>query len=206
MENLQKLCNRYPSLACCRKDMKDAADLMIATFEMGNRLYICGNGGSAADADHIVGELMKGFLKKRPLNETEKQKFAAEDKALACGLMKGLPAISLHSQSSLLTAFMNDENPSLVFAQALYALGKEQDLLLAISTSGNSENVLLAAKVAKALGMKVLSLTGRQSCALDAVSDITIHADETETYRVQELHLPIYHWICATVEEHFYME
>lgn len=202
MEKLSELIERYPLLTCCQDEIDKACDLIIKTFKSGNRLYICGNGGSAADADHIVGELMKGFLKKRPLTESQIAAFC--DKELAHGLMQGLPAVSLHSQAAFLTAFLNDEDPSLLYAQALYALGKKDDVLLAISTSGNSQNVVNAAKVARAIGCKVISLVGEKECSLDALSDIIIHAGHTETYRIQELHLPIYHYLCATVEDYFF--
>ncbi len=204
METLSELITRYPPLSSCESKIKEATELLIKAFENGNRLYICGNGGSAADADHIVGELMKGFLKKRPL--TEEQTAVFDDKQLADGLMQGLPAISLHSQAAFLTAFLNDENPSLLYAQALYALGKKDDILLAISTSGNSQNVVNAAKTARAIGCKVISLVGAKECKLDSLSDIIIHANHTETYRIQELHLPIYHYLCATIEDHFFKE
>ena len=202
METLSELIKRYPLLASCESEIQQATDLIIKTFESGNRIYICGNGGSAADADHIVGELMKGFLKKRPLTEDQIASF--DDKQLAAGLMQGLPAISLHSQSAFLTAFLNDEDPSLLYAQALYALGKKGDTLLAISTSGNSQNVVNAVNTARALGCNVISLVGNKECRLDHISNIVIHADHTDTYRIQELHLPIYHYICATVEDYFF--
>ena len=202
METLSELIKRYPLLASCESEIQQATDLIIKTFESGNRLYICGNGGSAADADHIVGELMKGFLKKRPLTESQIATF--DDKDLAKGLMQGLPAISLHSQSAFLTAFLNDEDPSLLYAQAMYALGQKGDTLLAISTSGNSQNVVNAVNAARALECNVISLVGNKSCKLDDISDIIIHADHSDTYRIQELHLPIYHYICATVEHHFF--
>ena len=204
METLSQLIERYPLLAPCENAIHKSADILIDAFKNGHRLYICGNGGSAADADHIVGELMKGFLKKRPLTETQIAAF--DDSDLAKGLMQGLPAVSLHSQTAFLTAFLNDEDPSLLYAQALYALGKKDDVLLAISTSCNSQNVINAAKVARALGCKVITLTGAKSCKLDALSDVTIHADSDETYRIQELHLPIYHYLCATVEDYFFNE
>lgn len=204
METLSQLIVRYPLLASCENKIQSATDLIIKTFDSGNQLYLCGNGGSAADADHIVGELMKGFLKKRPLND--EQIAAFDDKKLASGLMQGLPALSLHSQSAFLTAFLNDEDPSLLYAQAMYALGKKGDTLLAISTSGNSENVVNAAKAARALGCNVISLVGTKRCELDNLSDIIIHANHTETYRIQELHLPIYHYICAAVEDYFFKE
>ena len=204
IESLSELIARYPKLENCENAIRQSAEMLIQAFKDGHRLYLCGNGGSAADADHIVGELMKGFLKKRPLSDEQKSAFAAEDTALANGLMGGLPAISLHSQSALLTAFMNDEDPSLVYAQALYRLGQKDDVLLAISTSGNSENIVAAAKTAKTLGIKVIVLTGAKECRLDAIADLAIHVDSTETYRVQELHLPVYHWLCAEVEEYFF--
>ncbi len=202
METLSELITRYPLLSSYESKIKEATELLIKTFENGNRLYICGNGGSAADADHIVGELMKGFLKKRPLTEKQTAKF--DDKQLAAGLMQGLPAVSLHSQTAFLTAFLNDEDPSLLYAQALYALGKKDDVLLAISTSGNSQNVVNAAKTARAVGCKVISLVGAKECKLDSLSDVVIHADHTETYRIQELHLPIYHYLCAATEDYFF--
>ena len=206
IESLSELTARYPKLKNCEADIRRSADLLIDCFESGHRLYLCGNGGSAADADHIVGELMKGFLKRRPLSPAEKTRFSPEDAVLAESLMGGLPAISLHSQASLLTAYINDANAAMVYAQALYSLGQPGDVLLAISTSGNSENIVFAAKTARALGMNVITLTGDQPCRLDALSHIAIHAGERETYRVQELHLPIYHWLCAAIEDHFFAE
>lgn len=202
METLSQLIERYPLLTSCKDQIKQATDLIIKTFQNGKRLYICGNGGSAADADHIVGELMKGFLKKRPL--TDEQIAAFDDKSLAKGLMQGLPAVSLHSQTAFLTAFLNDEDPSLLYAQALYSLGKKDDILLAISTSGNSQNVINAAKVARVIGCKVITLTGANACKLDALSDIIIHTESDETYRIQELHLPIYHYLCVAIEDYFF--
>lgn len=204
METLTQLTERYPALSACKEQIAQAEQLIISTFAAGNRLYICGNGGSATDADHIVGELMKGFLKKRPL--TQEQIAAFDDASVAKGLMQGLPAISLHSQTAFLTAFLNDEDPALLYAQAMYALGRKGDTLLAISTSGNSKNVVYAAQAAKALGCNVISLVGERSCKLDELSTVTIHAPHTETYRIQELHLPIYHYLCASAEDHFFAE
>lgn len=204
MESLQELIGRYPKLENCKKEIGESRDLLIRTFEAGNRLYLCGNGGSAADADHIVGELMKGFLKKRPLTAAQLAAFGENAERIGKRLANGLPAVSLHSQSALLTAFMNDEDPALVFAQTLFAQGRKNDVLLAISTSGDSPNIVAAAKTAGAVGMRVIALTGERACALDAVSDIVIHVGNRETYRIQELHLPVYHWLCAAVEEHFF--
>lgn len=210
METLQELVRRYPGLSRTTEEIQKAADEIIRVYRNGGTLFTCGNGGSAADADHIVGELMKGFLKKRPIPEchrialnkmdTVQGNFAADH--LQCGL----PAISLHSQSALLTAFANDVDASMMYAQVLYAMGKTGDILLAISTSGNSANVVNAAKIAKLRGMTLLALTGNNPCKLDDFADVVVHVGEIETYRVQELHLPVYHWICAKVEETFFRE
>ena len=204
MQTLNELISRYQGLARCKREIERASDMIIDCYEKGNTLYVCGNGGSCADSDHIVGELMKGFLKKRPLTDAEICAFDEEDRCIANVLQKGLPAVSLHSQSALMTAFMNDEMPELVYAQTLYSLGKRGDVLIAISTSGNSKNILYAAKAAKAKGIGVIALVGENRCKLDGVSDVTVHVGESETYRIQELHLPVYHWICARVEEHFF--
>ena len=204
MHSLNELILRYPGLTLCEREIERAADMIIDCYEKGNTLYVCGNGGSCADSDHIVGELMKGFLKKRPLTEEDVLAFDNEDRYIANALQKGLPAVSLHSQSALMTAFMNDEEPALVYAQTLYSLGRRGDVLIAISTSGNSENVLYATKVARAKGIGVIALVGKNECKLDGTADIAIHVGDNETYRIQELHLPVYHWISARVEEHFF--
>ena len=208
METITELTARYPGLVGCAAEIERAAALLIETYRNGGCLYTCGNGGSAADADHIVGELMKGFLKKRPVPAEFREKLSGyEDAAfLADHLQGGLPAVSLHSQSALLTAFVNDVDASMMYAQTLYAIGKPGDVLLAISTSGNSKNVVNAAKIAKAMGIPVISLTGAKHCRLDELARLAIHVGETETYRVQELHLPVYHWLCAAVEEAFFGE
>lgn len=210
METIKELTARYPGLACCGAEIEKAADLIIETYRHGGCLFTCGNGGSAADSDHIVGELMKGFLKKRPVDtafrDKLKEAFPDDGDFLSDNLQRGLPAVSLHSQSALLTAFVNDVEPSMMYAQTLYAMGKAGDCLIAISTSGSSKNVVNAAKIAGAMGVKVISLTGKKPCRLDDLADIAIHVDDTETYRVQELHLPVYHWLCARVEEEFFAE
>ena len=209
MDSIDLLIGRYPKLIGCRAEIVRAAKLLTETFRKGGTLFTCGNGGSAADADHIVGELAKGFLKKRPLpgELTDRLRSAYEDgEVLASGLQQGLPAVSLHSQSALLTAFANDCDPSLIYAQALLALSKPGDLLLAISTSGNSENVVNAAKLAKVAGVGVIALTGERESKLSALADCAVRVGDTATYRVQELHLPVYHWLCAYVEEQFYKE
>lgn len=210
METLNELVCRYKGLECCVSEIKTAVELIIEMYKNGGKLLICGNGGSAADSDHIVGELSKGFLKKRPLPEGEREKLRSlypdEWEKLANGLQGGLPAVSLHSQSALLTAFVNDVEPEMMYAQSLYALGKKGDVLIAISTSGNSKNVVNAVKLARAVGVKVVSLTGERESELSRMSDVCIRVGERETYRVQELHLPVYHYICAAVEDEFYSE
>ncbi len=209
MDSIDLLIGRYPKLIGCRAEIVRAAELLTETFREGGTLFTCGNGGSAADADHIVGELAKGFLKKRPLpgELADRLRAAYEDgEVLASGLQQGLPAVSLHSQSALLTAFANDCDPSLIYAQALLALSKSGDVLLAISTSGNSENVVNAAKLAKTVGVGVIALTGERESKLSALADCAVRVGDTATYRVQELHLPVYHWLCAYVEEQFYKE
>ena len=174
----------------------------------GGKLLLCGNGGSASDSDHIVGELMKGFLKKRPLSDEQKclmkKRFDGISDTTLERLQSGLPAISLPSISVLNSAFCNDVDPSLIYAQSLFALANERDVLIAISTSGNAENVCLAVEVAKSLGVLVISLTGQSGGRLKALSDICIAVPESETFKVQELHLPVYHTLCADVEAHFF--
>ena len=208
MESIDLLIGRYPKLIGCREDLLRALELLSQGFRRGGTLFTCGNGGSAADADHIVGELAKGFLKKRPVPAKLRAALAVypDGEALADGLQGGLPAVSLHSQSALLTAFANDCDPSLVYAQAFLALAKPGDMLLAISTSGNSRNVVNAAKLARVRGAVVIALTGERPSKLSALADCAIRVGDTETYRVQELHLPVYHWLCAGVEEAFFAE
>ncbi|MBO5879473.1 MAG: SIS domain-containing protein [Clostridia bacterium] len=207
---INELIERYPALSCCKNEIEKTVEIICAAFENGGKLLICGNGGSCADCDHIVGELMKGFLKKRRLTKEKKQEmmtaFDGIDDELLSGLQGALPAISLPSFTALNSAFLNDEEPSLIYAQAVLGLGCERDVLLCISTSGNSKNVVSAAKVAKAMNMTVISLTGMGGGKLFDISDVTIAVPEKETFKVQELHLPIYHCICAAVEEHFFKE
>ena len=169
---------------------------------------LCGNGGSSSDCEHISGELMKGFLKRRALSESFKAEMKEkcpqlEDETLNL-LQGGLPAIALTSLTALLTAFSNDVSPELSYAQAVLSLGKKGDILIAISTSGNAENVVSAAKVAKGVGMTIISLTGKDGGKLKDFSDVAIIVDERETFKIQELHLPTYHYICSEVEEYFF--
>ncbi len=195
---LSKLFERYPKLENCKDDILHAQNAMIECYKGGGKLLLCGNGGSAADCDHIVGELMKGFLLKRAVNDTRLPDRIRQK------LQGALPAISLPSQRAALTAWINDADPSMVYAQLLYGYARAEDLFVGISTSGDATNVVNAATVARALGMKTLALTGNKSSALTDICDITIRVPETETYKIQELHLPVYHYLCAGVEEYFF--
>ena len=205
---LNELLKRYPSLTEIKDDIVKATDAIIRCYEKGGKVLLCGNGGSCADCEHIVGELMKGFLKLRPISEDKKAEMKANspivDDEILSKLQGGLPAISLPSMTALNSAFCNDVDPELIYAQPLLALGNKGDILIAISTSGNSKNVFGAVKVAKALGVTVIGLTGQTGGKLREHSDICICAPETETFKIQELHLPIYHYICAEVEAHFF--
>lgn len=192
------LFERYPQLNTCENDIETALALMIDTYKKGGKTLVCGNGGSAADADHIVGELMKGFLKDRKITD------ARIPQGLREKLQGALPAISLSAHASLMTATINDNDADVVFAQQVYGYANENDLLIAISTSGNSKNVINAVKVAKALDVKVVALTGETGGMLKEMADVAICAPSTETYKIQEYHLPIYHYLCAKVEEEFF--
>lgn len=205
---LQELIARYPALAVCQADIHVATDTIISCYEHGGKVLLCGNGGSCADCDHIVGELMKGFLKKRPLSDEQKAAMKARsetlDDRLLSSLQTGLPAISLPSLTALNTAFCNDADPELIYAQAVLALARPGDVLIAISTSGNAKNVFAAVQVAKGLGVTVIGLTGNTGGKLKQYADIAVCVPETETFKIQELHLPIYHALCAAVEAHFF--
>ena len=192
------LFERYPQLNICKNDIENALSLMIDTYKKGGKILVCGNGGSSADADHIVGELMKGFLKSRKVTDERIPQELREK------LQGALPAISLSAHTSLMTATINDNDADMVFAQQVYGYAKDNDLLIAISTSGNSKNVLNAVKVAKSLGVKTIALTGKTGGELKQLADVTICAPSTETYKIQEYHLPIYHYLCAKVEEEFF--
>lgn len=199
-----ELFERYPSLDTCREDIFKSFEIMSDCFENGGKILCCGNGGSAADCDHFAGELLKGFLKKRPLPDSEKEKFG--DVFIADNLQKGLPVISLCAHSALMTAYSNDAVPSLVFAQQVYAYAKSGDVLLCLSTSGNSENIVYAAETALAADMRVISITREKESALSRFSDVCIKLPETETFKVQELTLPVYHCLAALIENKFFDE
>ena len=205
-----ELLDRYPALKVCKEEIKNAAEAIIACYENGGKVMLCGNGGSCADCEHIVGELMKGFLKKRPLSAEQKRDMKTNcptiSEELLSSLQCGLPAISLPHVSALNSAFCNDVDPALIYAQSLFGLGRKGDILIGLSTSGNAKNVNAAAEVAKALGITVIGMTGAKGGKLYKNSDICIRVPENETFKIQELHLPVYHYLCAAVEEHFFKE
>lgn len=197
-----ELFERYPCLEECKEDIRLAFEIMCDCYDAGGKLLCCGNGGSAADCDHLVGELMKGFLKKRPFSDREKE--LLDDKMLAENLQKGLPAISLSAHSALMTAFENDAVPQLVFAQQVCAYAKENDVLVAFTTSGNSANVVYALKAARASGIKSISVTGKKESKASEISDVCIRLPENETFKVQELTLPVYHCLAAMIEDKYF--
>ena len=207
-EQLGVFLERRPELAPCRESMTRAYEILGSAFGKGRKLLVCGNGGSASDSEHIVGELMKEFRLKRRVYGGQAEALKAIDSelgdVLAEKLQGALPAITLTAHSSLSTAFMNDSEPALVFAQQVNGYGKPDDVLLGISTSGNSKNVLYAAVTAKARGMKVIGLTGAKENRLMRYCDVCIRVPEEETYKIQELHLPVYHCLCMMLEERFF--
>ena len=207
-EQLNLLIERYPKLAVCKEDIKKAYELLDEAYSKGRKLLVCGNGGSASDSEHIVGELMKEFKLKRKVYSDQAAALKEIDpdlgQVLADNLQGALPAICLTGHSSLTTAFMNDANADLVFAQQVNGYGKQGDVFLGISTSGNSKNVLYAAVNAKAKGLKVIGLTGAKENKLMKYADVCIRVPETETYKIQELHLPVYHCLCLMLEEKFF--
>lgn len=203
-EHIETLIKRDPALAVCKQDIVDAYVILEESYRKGNKLLVAGNGGSAADALHIVGELMKAFVLPRKLN---KQICDALDKNsqnaeyLKKNLQMALPAIALVGEVGLTTAYSNDVAPDLMFAQQVLGYAKPGDVFLGISTSGNSKNIIYAAEVAKAMGMRVIGLTGENGGKMKGVSDVCIKVPEKETFKVQELHLPVYHAICLEVEK-----
>lgn len=205
---LNLLIERYPKLRVCKEDIKKAYELLEAAYGNGRKLLVCGNGGSASDSEHIVGELMKEFKLKRKVYSDHAAALKAIDpelgQVLADNLQGALPAISLTGHSSLQTAFMNDAVPELVFAQQVNGYGRPGDVFLGISTSGNSKNVLYAAVNAKAKGLKVIGLTGAKDNKLMNYADVCIRVPEIETYKIQEFHLPVYHCLCLMLEEKFF--
>jgi D-sedoheptulose 7-phosphate isomerase len=208
MNHLEELLSRYPALAPCRRDLEAALRLLIDSWTGGGKLLVCGNGGSAADADHIVGELMKGYLEPRPLPADTRSRLHAADAVLgpvlAQKLQGALPTINLAAGSALATAFANDVSGELAFAQAAHGYGRKGDVLLGISTSGNAANVRAALCVARADGLRTIGLTGRAGGKMAPLCDVLIRVPADRTFEVQELHLPVYHCLCAMAEAHFF--
>lgn len=208
MKHIDLLVERYPSLESAKEDIIAAYEVLEESYENGGKLLVAGNGGSAADAEHIVGELMKGFKLPRKSKTDFAEKLVAENQelgaVLAENLQGALPAIALDGHPALSTAYMNDCEPLLCFAQQVNGYGKAGDVFLGISTSGNSKNVIYAATTAHTKGMKVIGLTGAKDSKLKDMSDVCIKAPQTETYMIQELHLPIYHCLCLMLEDKFF--
>lgn len=209
-KHIEVLVNRYPVLNSVKDEIVEAYFLLVESYKNEGKLLIAGNGGSAADAEHIVGELMKGFKLPRKLNENFTDKLISENEelgtVLAESLQGALPAIALDGHPTLSTAYMNDCEPLLCFAQQVNGYGKAGDVFLGISTSGNSKNILYAATTAHAKGMKVIGLTGAKDSKLTQMSDVCIKVPQTETYMIQELHLPVYHCLCLMLEDEFFGE
>lgn len=207
-EHVDLLIKRYPCLEVCRQDIITAYNILEEAYASGRKLLVAGNGGSASDSEHIVGELMKEFKLKRKIYAAQAERLKDIDEEmgemLSEHLQGSLPAISLVGEPSLTTAFMNDAVPVLIFAQQVNGLGTAGDVFLGISTSGNSKNVLYAAVAAKSKGLKVIGLTGEKENQLMKFSDVCIRVPETETYKIQELHLPVYHCLCLMLEERFF--
>ena len=205
---LDLLVERYPVLAPLKGDIYTAYTMLRDCYEAGGKLLLAGNGGSCADAEHIVGELMKGFKLPRKLRPEMCEQLTEADPergpVLAACLQQGLPAIALSSHQALNTAFMNDVDGNLMFAQQLGVLGCPGDVFLAISTSGNSKNVYDACVMAKAKGMKIIALSGKTGGRLKNIADLSLIMPSDETYMIQELHLPVYHCLCLMLEEHFF--
>lgn len=205
---LDELLDRYPSLVEQRESIIGVYNVLEESYANGGKLLVAGNGGSAADSEHIVGELMKAFIKPRKLDESLQNKLKSIDdklgQVLADNLQGALPAIAVTGHVGLSTAYLNDCNPLLSFAQQVNGFGNEGDVFLGISTSGNSENILYALVTAKAKGMKTVGLSGRDGGKMRELCDAIIIAPETETFKIQELHLPIYHALCLMLEARFF--
>lgn len=206
---LEQVLKRYPRLSVLRETLSRALDLLATCYEHQGVVYLCGNGGSASDCEHIAGELMKSFRRPRPLSCQEQRRLQAygpQGADLASHLQKALPAVPLVSQCALTTAIANDIGGSYTFAQQIYGYGRPHDVLLCISTSGNSENIILAAIAAKAAGVRVLALSGRDGGRLAELSDVCIVCPAERTEEIQEYHLPVYHALCAMLEDYFWGE
>ena len=205
---IKNLVERHPELACCEADITVCVKAIIHAYESKKKLLVCGNGGSCCDADHIVGELMKGFCRKRPLT-TELEQWldetdSTEAKFMAEQLQMPLRAINLGAHMGLSSAISNDINPELDFAQQVLGYADSGDIYIGLSTSGSSHNVVYGGVMAKALGAITIGFTGKNTCKMDELFDIVIHVPAVEVYKIQEYHLPIYHAICLTVENYFF--
>ena len=210
MDYIKELIERYPALAICEKDIRAAASAIIDSYKAGGKLIVAGNGGSAADSDHITGELLKSFVKKRKPEQKFLDALSAIDpdtgSYLSDKLQGSLPAIALTNNSALMTASLNDVDGNVLFAQQVMGFGKKDDVFLGISTSGNSKDVIYAFVVAKALGVKTVALTGKTGGKCKELADISIVVPENETFKIQEFHLPVYHALCLTIEEYFWKD
>lgn len=202
------LLEHYPELEYLGKELEETINVLVRSYQDGKKIFVCGNGGSASDCLHIAGELMKGFIKKRSLSEkqTEELVRVGMDRELCGKLQNGIPTISLTGQDALNTAVLNDNDPVLIYAQQIYTLGKQGDVLIGVSTSGNAANVKQAVLTAKAKRMNVIGLTGQNGGWLGEHADIVFKVPAKETYRIQEYHLPIYHAICRDLEEQLFAE
>jgi len=206
--DIKILYERYPKLEDIANDISQALAMIRDCIRCEGTIFICGNGGSAADSEHIVGELMKSFLRKRPVQQSFREKlenlFGEEGSWCAARLQSGIKAVSLVGPPSLTTAFSNDVSPEMVFAQQLFVLAQPEDLLLGISTSGNSVNVVKAMQIAKAMDITRIAMTGSHGGSCGELADCCIQVPAEDTYRIQEYHMPIYHALCAALEEEFY--
>lgn len=207
---ISRLTGRYPDLSPCAPDIWRAFELLETSYRQGGKLLVCGNGGSAADSEHIVGELMKGFKSRRSLSAADrgrlKDAFPENGDYLADHLQGVLPALSLVSQTSLMTAFANDVAPDMIYAQQVYGYGQKGDVVIGISTSGNAGNVVNALQVGRALDLATLGLTGQGGGKLKALCDVSVCVPRVETLEIQERHLPIYHALCEMLEQAFFPE
>lgn len=195
---------RHPALGALRETIAQAVEMICRCHRAGGKILVCGNGGSASDAEHIVGELVKEFSIRRPLPAADALRLQEINPALGRQLQRGVAAVSLVSQTSLGTAIANDVDAAVVFAQQVYAYGKPGDIVWGISTSGNSRNVVQALQVARAFGLQTIGMNGQNPGAMDEYTDVLFKVPETETYKIQELHLPIYHTICILVERELF--
>ncbi len=203
----EHLLDRYPHLDRCKDDILNAFHLILDCFNNGGKLLVMGNGGSSADAEHICAELTKGCVLQRQLKESERDLFGGDVGILPQMLQNGLPAFSLGVSHSLISAFMNDVHPEFIFAQQIWVHAKENDVVLALSTSGNSRNVVAGIHTAKARNIKSIVLTGgNQNNRSSQLADVSICVPEYEVHKIQELHLPVYHYLCMAIEHEFFHE